>query len=146
MCVESDTTARSFAFSEVSGSLIPITFAFNWGLKARRGCHHVKLDLHDLIGSPSFCESSVQFSCSVMSDSLQPHGLQNARPPGPSPTPGVYSNSRPSSWWSIQPSHPLSSPSPPALSLSQHQGLFRWVSSSHQVAKVLEFQLQHQSF
>ena len=40
----------------------------------------------------------------------------------------------------IQPSHPLSSPSPPALSLSQHQGLFKWVSSSHQVAEVLEFQ------
>ena len=46
----------------------------------------------------------------------------------------------------IQPSHPLSSPSPPALNLSQHQGLFKWVSSSHQVAKVSEFQLQHQSF
>ena len=46
----------------------------------------------------------------------------------------------------IQPSHPLSSPSPPALNLSQHQGLFKWVSSSYQVAKVLEFQLQHQSF
>ena len=46
----------------------------------------------------------------------------------------------------IQPSHPLSSPSPPALNLSQHQSLFKWVSSSHQVAKVLEFQLQHQSF
>ena len=46
----------------------------------------------------------------------------------------------------IQSSHLLSSPSPPALSLSQHQGLFQWVSSSYQVAKVLEFQLQHQSF
>ena len=46
----------------------------------------------------------------------------------------------------IQPSHPLSSPSPPALSLSQHQGPFQWVSSLHQVAKVLEFQLQQQSF
>ena len=45
----------------------------------------------------------------------------------------------------IQPSHPLSSPSP-AFSLSQHQGLFRWVTSSHRVAKALEFQLQHQSF
>ena len=45
----------------------------------------------------------------------------------------------------IQPSHSLSSPSP-ALNLSQHQGLFKWVSSLHQVAKVLEFQLQHQSF
>ena len=46
----------------------------------------------------------------------------------------------------IQPSHPLSSPSPPAFNLSQHQGLFQWVSSSHEVAKVLDFQLQHQSF
>ena len=46
----------------------------------------------------------------------------------------------------IQPSHPLSPPSPPAFSLSQHQGLFQWVSSSPQVSKVLEFQLQHQSF
>ena len=46
----------------------------------------------------------------------------------------------------IQPSHPLSSPSPPAPNPSQHQGLFQWVSSSHEVAKVLEFQLQHQSF
>ena len=45
----------------------------------------------------------------------------------------------------IQPSHPLSSPSP-AFNLSQHQGLSQWVSSSHQVAKVLELQLQHQSF
>ena len=45
----------------------------------------------------------------------------------------------------IQP-HPLSFPSPPAFHLSQHQGLFRWISSSHQVAKVLEFQVQHQSF
>ena len=46
----------------------------------------------------------------------------------------------------IQPSHPLSSSSPLAFNLSQHQGLFKWVSSSNQVAKVLEFQLQHQSF
>ena len=45
----------------------------------------------------------------------------------------------------IQPSHPLSSPSSPAFNLSQHQSLFKWVSSSHHVAKVLEFQLQHQS-
>ena len=45
----------------------------------------------------------------------------------------------------IQPSHPLSSPSPPAPNPSQHQGLFQWVNSSHEVAKVLKFQLQHQS-
>ena len=46
----------------------------------------------------------------------------------------------------IQPSHPLLSPSPPAFNLSQNQGLFQWDSSLHQVAKVLEFQLPHQSF
>ena len=46
----------------------------------------------------------------------------------------------------IQPSHPLSSPSPHAPNPSKHQGLFQWVNSSHEVAKVLEFQLQHQSF
>ena len=46
----------------------------------------------------------------------------------------------------IQPSHPLSSPSPPAPNPSQHQGLFQWVNSSHEVAKVLQFQLQYQSF
>ena len=90
---------------------------------------------------------SVQFSPSVVSDSLWPHGLQHARPPCPSPTPGVYSNSCPSNQWC----HPnisssVLSPSPPAFNLSQHQGLFRWVSSSHQVAKVLQFQFQHQSF
>ena len=46
----------------------------------------------------------------------------------------------------IQPSHPLLSPSPPPFNLAQHQGLLQWVSSLHQVAKLLEFQLQHQSF
>ena len=46
----------------------------------------------------------------------------------------------------IQPSHPLSAPSPPAFNPSKHQGLFQRVNSSHEVAKVLEFQLQHQSF
>ena len=46
----------------------------------------------------------------------------------------------------IQPSHPLSSPSPPAPNLSQHQGLFQQVNSSHEVANILELQLQHQSF
>ena len=77
---------------------------------------------------------------------LQTHGPQHARTPCPSPTPRVYNTHV--HWVSdaIQPSHPLSSPSPPAFSLSQHQGLFQWVSSSHQVAKVLELQLQYQSF
>ena len=68
---------------------------------------------------------SVQFSRSVVSDSLRPHGLQHTRPPCPSPTPGVHPNSSPWVSDAIQPSHLLSSPSPPALNLSQHQGLFR---------------------
>ena len=92
-----------------------------------------------------FLCAKFQFSHSVVSDSLQPHGMQHARLPCPSPTPGACSNSCPSSWW-YHPSHPLLSPSSPAFSLSHHQGLFQWVSSSHQVAKVLEFHLQHQSF
>ena len=66
--------------------------------------------------------------------------------PCPSPTPGVYSNYVHRIGDAIQSSHPLLSPFPPAFNLSQHQGLFQWVSSSHQVARVLEFQLQHQSF
>ena len=89
------------------------------------------------------CSGSVQFMYSIMSDSLWPHGLQHTRPLCPSPTPRVCSNSCPLSWWCHQPSHPLLSPSPPAFNLSQHQGLFQWVSSLYQVAKVLEFQLQH---
>ena len=162
---------------------------------------------------------SVQFSHWVVCDSLQPHESQHARPPCPSPTAGVHSDSRPSSQWchpaisssgifvlfmtnlmkpwfsylglifearfsiyfssvaqscrtlcdpmnpstpglpvhhqlleftqthvhqvsdAIQPSHLLLSPSPPAPNPSQHQSLFQWVNSSHEVAKVLEFQL-----
>ena len=72
-----------------------------------------------------------------MSDSLKLHGLQHTRPPCPSTTPGVYSDSCPSSQYAIQPSYPLLSPSSPAFKFSQHQGLFQWVSSSHQVAKYI---------
>ena len=95
-----------------------------------------------------FCCSVAQalfFSRSGVSDPSWPHGLQSAL-------------SFTTSWSllklmsiesvgdAIQPAHPLLSPSLPALNLSQHQGLFQWVSSSHQVARVLELQLQHQSF
>ena len=79
-----------------------------------------------------------------MSNSLWPHGLQHSRLPSPSLTPWVCSNSDPLSLWC----HPTISssppPSPPALNLSHYQVLFKWVGSSHQVAKV--FELQHQSF
>ena len=81
--------------------------------------------------------SSVQFSRSVMSDSLWPHGLQHARPPCSSPTPRVYPNSCPLSWWC----HPTISSSAVPFSYCPQSfpasGLFKWVSSSHQVAKVL---------
>ena len=90
--------------------------------------------------------SSVQFSHSVVSDSLRPKGPQHTRPP-------LYHQllefTQTHIHWvgdAIQPSHPLSSPSPPDPNPSQHQGLFQWVRSSHQMVKVLEFQLQHQSF
>ena len=78
-----------------------------------------------------------------MSNSLRPHEPQHSRPPCPSPAPRVYSNS---SIESVMPSSHLIllSPSPPAPKPSQHQGLFHWVNSSHEVAKVLEFQLQRQ--
>ena len=74
-----------------------------------------------------------------MSETLRPHELQQARPTCPSPTPRVHSDSRPLSRWCHQPSHLLSSSSPPAPNPSQHQSLFQWVNSSHEVAKVLEF-------
>ena len=89
---------------------------------------------------------SVQFSCSIMPNSLQPHGLQHAQPTCPSPSPRVFQVHVPWVGDAIQPSQPLSPSSPSVFNLSQHQGLFQWVSSSHQVAKVLELQLQHQSF
>ena len=81
-----------------------------------------------------------------MSDSLPPHGLQHARLPCPPLSPGICSSSCPLSYWCYLTITTSITPSPLALNLSQHQGLFQWVSSSHQVAKVLEFQLQHQSF
>ena len=84
--------------------------------------------------------SSVQFSCSVMSDSSRPHESQHARPPCPSPSPGVHSDSRPSSPWchpAISSSVALFSSCPQSLPAS---GSFP-MSPLHEVAKVLEFQL-----
>ena len=91
-------------------------------------------------------DSLYQFSCSVVSDSLQ---LMDCSTPG---LPVYYQFPEFTQTHAhqvsdaIQPSHPLPSPSPPAINLSQYQGLFSKVSSLYQVAKVLEFQLQHQSF
>ena len=87
-------------------------------------------------------DTSGQCSRSVVSDSLRPHKLQ----PGMLQLP-EFTQTR-VHWVSdaIQLSQPLSSPSPPALNLSQHQGLFKWVRSSHQVAKILEFKLNISPF
>ena len=108
--------------------------------KSLRPLETVSVSFH-LITSGSI--SSVQFSRSAMSDSLQPQESQHARPPCPSQAPGVHSDSHPSSQWC----HPaISSSVVPFSSCPQHQSLFQWVNSSHEVAKVLEFQLQHHSF
>ena len=91
---------------------------------------------------------SVRFSRSFVSNLCDPHGLQYARHSCPSPTPGDCSDSCPLSRWC----HPTISSSVIPLSScpqsfpASHQGLFQWVNSSHQVAKDLELQLQHQSF
>ena len=88
--------------------------------------------------SKKFCKLSVQFSHLVASNALRPHGLQHSRIPCLSPTPGAYSNSCPLGQWS----HPTISSSVIPFSYpyngSQHQGLFKWVRSSHQVATVFE--------
>ena len=73
--------------------------------------------------------------------SLWPHGLQHARPPCPSPTPGVYSNSCPSSQWCHLTISSSVIPSPPVLNLSQHQGLFQWVSFRIRWPKYWSFSL-----
>ena len=87
------------------------------------------------------------FNCSVTKScpTIPPHGLLHARLPCPSLSPGVCPSSCPLNQWY----HPIISSSVAPFSyclLSQHQGLFQWVSSSHQEVKVLELQLQHQSF
>ena len=89
------------------------------------------------------CFCSVTQSCATLCD---PHELKHTRFPVLHHLPGLDQTHV--HWLGdvIQLSHPLLSPSSPAFNLSQHQGLFRLVSPSHQVGKVLEFQLQHQSF
>ena len=86
------------------------------------------------------------FSHLVMSDSLQPHGLQDARPSRPHHLLKFAQVHNYCISDTIQPSYLLMSSSPFALSLSQHQGLFQWVGCSHQLTEKLKLQLQHQSF
>ena len=121
------------SFTSIFLSLILITKSCIWESKTAHK-REMKISLWKEQTRPIL--SSVQFSHSVMSDSLWSHRLQHTRPLCPSPTPRVYSNSCPLSWWC----HPTISssvaPFPPTFNLSQHQGLFKWVNSLHQVAKV----------
>ena len=88
------------------------------------------------------CSCSAVRSCPT----LWPHGLQQARLICPSLSPGVCSNSCPLSQWCYLTISPSAAPLSFCFNLFQNQGVFQWVGSSHQVAKVLELQLQHQSF
>ena len=87
----------------------------------------------------NFIIVAVQLSCSVMSDSLQPHELKHGRIPCPSPTPRAYSNSCPSSWWCHATISSSVVPFSSCLQSFPAWGLFQWISSLHQVAKYWSF-------
>ena len=130
-------------------SAFPSTRLFHWSLLP---CLVKETELHDLLIETEFPTaypfSSVQFSsatqsCPTLCDPMKcsmPDLHVHYQLPELALTHVHWVGD------AIQPSHPLSSPSPPAFNLSQQRGLIWWISSSHQVAKVLEFQLQHQSF
>ena len=116
---------------------------FAWNICLKKFCHCWKWSLKRNCLSTLTITSTVTQSCPTLCDTMD------------CSTPGLPVHCQLSElaqthvhWVSdaIQPSHPLSSPSSPVFNLSQHQGFFQWVSSSHQVAKILEFQHQHQSF
>ena len=123
----------------------PLSAAFRWLF-----CVHMEFSLHQIFLSYKDTSHNglVQFS-SVTQSCLTLWDPMNGSTPG-LPVHHQFPESTQTHVHrvgdAIQPSHPLSSPSPPAFNLSQHQALFQGVSSLHQVAKVLEFQLQHQSF
>ena len=151
-----DSLPTLFNISNSSGCMVlsyyslKFFFNFNWRIIALQYCVGfccTTMWISCVCVCVCVCECvscSVQFSHSVVSDSLWPHESQHSRPPCPSPTPRVHSNSCPSSRWC----HPdISSSVVPLSSCPQSsQGLFQWVNSLHEMAKVLQFQLQHQSF
>ena len=107
------------------------------------------LQADSLSAEPSGKQSKVVQFSSVAQSCLTLCTPMNCSTPGLSVHPQLPESTQTHVHWvsnGIQLSHPLSSSCPPALNLSQHQGLYKWISSSHQMAKVLEFQLQHQSF
>ena len=114
-------------------------WVINYWILAHKICNKKLQIFYQQLFSQMHQFSSVQFSHSVRSNSLWLHGLQHARLPCPSPTPRAYSNSCPLSWWC----HPTISSSVVSFSSCPQSlpasGLFKWVSFSHQVAKLLEF-------
>ena len=103
----------------------------------------IKTNLYSTVHPPSVQFSSVAQSCPILCNPI------NCSTPGLPVHHQLPEFTQTHVHWvgdAIQPSHSLSSPSPPAPNPSQHQGLFQWVNSLHEVAKVLEFQLHHQSF
>ena len=132
--------------SVASGCSLRPTFLT--GSQATPGLLLLRLHLH-LASHSAFCIHSVQFSCSIVSNSLQPHGLQHVRPPCLSPTPGVYSNSCPSGQWC----HPIISSSVvpfssshlqsfPALGSFPMSQLFAWGGQSTGVSALASFLLE----
>ena len=121
----------------------PFSFLFNF-----RGFCNVLLERTFLIASMSFCSLSVQFS-SVAQSCPTFCNPMNCSTPGLPVHHQLLEFTQTHVHWvsdAIQPSHLLLSPSPPVSNPSKHQSFFQWVNSSHEVAKVLEFQLQHHSF
>ena len=142
---------RTAAISQAESSILKNEFIyFNWRIITLQYCD-------------GFCHPSTwicqRYTCVILPPSVQFSSVDESSPtlcdPMDCSTPGLPVHhqflefTQTHVHWvcdAIQPSHPLSSPSPPTFNLSQHQGLFQWVTSSHHVAKGLEFQLQHQSF
>ena len=112
------------------------------------GNNQVEQTLHAIFtpSEPMTWFNLVQFSHSVMSNALWPHGLQHAKFPCPSPTPGACSNSCASSRWCYTTISSSVVPFSSCLQSFPASGFFQWVSFLHQVSKVLELQLQLQSF
>ena len=120
----------------------------NWTISFIKGLFRSEVIIHrsalsalHIWNASTSDKQPVQLSHSVVSNSLPPHEWQHTGLPVHHQLPEFTQTHVHRIRDAIQPSHPLSSPSPPAPNPSQHQSLFQWVNSSHEVAKVLEFQL-----